>query len=58
MAAAAAVLGEEVSGPVDLGGSSRSHVLRCATPGGGTVVVKAYRAHWEVAELPYYPAYR
>ncbi|GAA4511277.1 hypothetical protein GCM10023096_17590 [Nonomuraea ferruginea] len=43
MAAAAAVLGEEVSGPVDLGGSSRSHVLRCATPGGGTVVVKAYR---------------
>ncbi|TXK43270.1 hypothetical protein [Nonomuraea sp. C10] len=43
LAAASAVLGEEVSGPVDLGGSSRSHVLRCATPSGGTVVVKAYR---------------
>ncbi|MEV0234639.1 hypothetical protein [Nonomuraea sp. NPDC050786] len=42
LAAASAVLGERVSRPVDLGGSSRSHVLRCATGDGGTVVVKAY----------------
>ncbi|GAA3219550.1 hypothetical protein [Nonomuraea helvata] len=42
LAAASAVLGERVSRPVDLGGSSRSHVLRCETGDGGTVVVKAY----------------
>ncbi|MFI7638853.1 hypothetical protein [Nonomuraea sp. NPDC049400] len=43
LAAASAVLGEKVSRPVDLGGSSRSDVLRCVTGDGGTVVVKAYR---------------
>ncbi|MEV1175549.1 hypothetical protein [Nonomuraea sp. NPDC049784] len=43
LAAASAALGETISRPVDLGGSSRSSVLRCVTDGGGTVVVKAYR---------------
>ncbi|MFC4015074.1 hypothetical protein ACFOY2_48220 [Nonomuraea purpurea] len=42
LAAASAALGKSVSRPVDLGGSSRSSVLRCATGDGGTVVVKAY----------------
>jgi hypothetical protein len=40
--AAAAVLGEQLCDPIDLGGSERSAVLRCALPDGGTVVVKAY----------------
>jgi hypothetical protein len=39
---AAAVLGEPLCDPIDLGGSERSAVLRCALPDGGTVVVKAY----------------
>ncbi|MGP3917272.1 hypothetical protein [Nonomuraea sp. 10N515B] len=43
LAAASAVLGKRVNRPVDLGGSSRSHVLRCVTDDGGAVVVKAYR---------------
>lgn len=40
--AAGALLDAELSGPVDLGGSSRSTVLRCTTAGGGSVVVKAF----------------
>ena len=40
--AAAAVLGKPLCDPIDLGGSERSAVLRCALPDGGTVVVKAY----------------
>jgi hypothetical protein len=41
--AAAAVLGEPLGNPVDLGGSDRSAVVRCARlDGGGSVVVKAY----------------
>ncbi|MFI7697884.1 hypothetical protein [Nonomuraea sp. NPDC049480] len=43
LAAASAVLGKRVSRPIDLGGSSRTHVLRCETGDGGTVVVKAYQ---------------
>lgn len=43
MRAAGNLLDVELSGPVDLGGSSRSTVLRCTTPGGGTVIVKAFR---------------
>ncbi|MEQ4725614.1 hypothetical protein [Nonomuraea sp. B19D2] len=43
LAAASAVLGQRVRRPVDLGGSSRSDVLRCVTGDDGTVVVKAYR---------------
>jgi hypothetical protein len=40
--AAGELLNTELSGPVDLGGSSRSTVLRCETAGGGTVIVKAF----------------
>ncbi|MEV6544213.1 hypothetical protein [Streptomyces sp. NPDC051665] len=40
--AAGELLGVELSGPVDLGGSSRSTVLRCETAGGGSVIVKAF----------------
>ncbi|MFD8736549.1 hypothetical protein ACFV06_16765 [Streptomyces sp. NPDC059618] len=40
--AAGELLDVELSGPVDLGGSSRSTVLRCATPDGGSVIVKAF----------------
>ncbi|WP_339127757.1 hypothetical protein WJM95_02300 [Streptomyces sp. f51] len=40
--AAGELLDVELSGPVDLGGSSRSTVLRCATAGGGSVIVKAF----------------
>ncbi|MEW1635990.1 hypothetical protein AB0469_18160 [Streptomyces sp. NPDC093801] len=40
--AAGELLGAELSDPVDLGGSARSTVLRCATAGGGSVVVKAF----------------
>jgi hypothetical protein len=42
MRAAGAVLGIELSDPVDLGGSARSTVLRCGTAAGGTVIVKAF----------------
>lgn len=42
--AAARALGGDLSDPVDLGGSTRSTVLRCATADGGSVVVKAYTA--------------
>lgn len=40
--AAGALLDTELSGPVDLGGSSRSTVLRCTTADGRSVIVKAY----------------
>ncbi|MCF3179111.1 hypothetical protein IPZ70_04010 [Streptomyces polychromogenes] len=40
--AAGELVGGELSGPVDLGGSSRSTVLRCRTAGGGSVIVKAF----------------
>jgi len=40
--AAAALLGEPLRDPIDLGGSERSAVLRCALPDSDTVVVKAY----------------
>ncbi|MFC4118072.1 hypothetical protein [Nonomuraea zeae] len=43
LAAASAALGDELDRPVDLGGSTRSQVLRCEKAGGGTVVVKAYQ---------------
>lgn len=46
-------LGVPVSDPVDLGGSSRSTVVRCRTGEGGSVVVKAYRPdalRWFTAE--------
>ncbi|MEU2060801.1 hypothetical protein [Streptomyces sp. NPDC013455] len=36
------LLGTRLSDPADLGGSSRSTVLRCRTTAGGTVIVKAY----------------
>ncbi|MET8772945.1 hypothetical protein [Streptomyces sp. NPDC004658] len=39
---AGGLLGTELSDPVDLGGSSRSSVLRCRTAEGGTVIVKAF----------------
>ncbi|WEO93358.2 hypothetical protein A6P39_004575 [Streptomyces sp. FXJ1.172] len=42
MRAASELLDVELSGPVDLGGSSRSTVLRCETADGGTVIVKAF----------------
>ncbi|MGY0234432.1 hypothetical protein [Longispora urticae] len=42
LAAASRALGRPLSDPVDLGGGSRSTVLRCRTPDGATVVVKAY----------------
>ncbi|MFE2410139.1 hypothetical protein ACFXDE_17560 [Kitasatospora sp. NPDC059408] len=37
------VLGTGLTDPVDLGGSSRSAVLRCRTAAGGSVVVKAFK---------------
>ncbi|MEU6237993.1 hypothetical protein [Kitasatospora sp. NPDC047058] len=40
--AAGALLGRPLRDPVDLGGSSRSTVLRCRTASGGSVVVKAF----------------
>ncbi|MGV9351692.1 hypothetical protein ACWDSD_44840 [Streptomyces spiralis] len=40
--AASELLGAELYSPVDLGGSSRSTVLRCETPDGGSVIVKAF----------------
>lgn len=40
--AASALLGRQLTDPVDLGGSSRSSVLRCRTAAGGTVIVKAF----------------
>ncbi|MFJ8044364.1 hypothetical protein ACIRBX_28050 [Kitasatospora sp. NPDC096147] len=40
--AAEDVVGTGLSDPVDLGGSTRSTVLRCRTAGGGSVVVKAF----------------
>ncbi|HWC81828.1 MAG TPA: hypothetical protein VG756_17910 [Pseudonocardiaceae bacterium] len=43
LTAAADAFGEKLSEPIDLGGSSRSTVLRCRTGSGTTVVVKAYR---------------
>ncbi|ALO99732.1 hypothetical protein SHL15_8799 [Streptomyces hygroscopicus subsp. limoneus] len=36
------LLDTELFGPVDLGGSSRSTVVRCETAGGGSVIVKAF----------------
>ncbi|MEV6520695.1 hypothetical protein AB0M43_01975 [Longispora sp. NPDC051575] len=42
LAAASRALGHPLSDPVDLGGGSRSTVVRCRTPNGATVVVKAY----------------
>jgi len=42
LAAASAALGVTLTGCSDLGGSERSAVLRCWTPGDGTVVVKTY----------------
>ncbi|MGW3350946.1 hypothetical protein ACWDA3_47255 [Nonomuraea rubra] len=43
LAAASAALGERLDRPVDLGGSTRSQVLRCERADRGTVVVKAYQ---------------
>ncbi|MFB7244286.1 hypothetical protein CW362_24140 [Streptomyces populi] len=40
--AAGELLDTELSDPVDLGGSSRSTVLRCGTADGGSVIVKAF----------------
>ncbi|MFI9787739.1 hypothetical protein ACIHEI_30165 [Kitasatospora sp. NPDC051984] len=40
--AAGALLGQPLRDPVDLGGSSRSTVLRCRTATGGSVIVKAF----------------
>ncbi|MFD8707254.1 hypothetical protein ACFV1W_32505 [Kitasatospora sp. NPDC059648] len=40
--AAGALLGQSLRYPVDLGGSSRSTVLRCRTATGGSVIVKAF----------------
>ena len=70
MRAAGKLLNTELSGPVDLGGSSRSTVLRCETAGGGTVIVKfpafaetmrlllrEVAGGWDVARLPGYPAF-
>jgi hypothetical protein len=42
VAAASAALGAVLAGPVSLGGSARSAVLRCQSSRGGTVVVKSY----------------
>lgn len=43
LAAASALLGTELTEPVDLGGSHRSTVLRVRTAVGGTVIVKAHK---------------
>jgi len=40
--AAGELLGTELSNPVDLGGSSRTSVLRCERADGGSVIVKAF----------------
>jgi hypothetical protein len=40
--AAGALLGQSLRDPVDLGGSSRSTVLRCRAAAGGSVIVKAF----------------
>ena len=45
MTAASALLGSELTDPVDLGGSHRSTVLRARRPDGGTVILKAH-AEW------------
>ncbi|GAB2728258.1 hypothetical protein [Kitasatospora kifunensis] len=45
--AASALLGRQLTDPVDLGGSPRSSVLRCRTAEGGTVIVKAFTAEAE-----------
>ena len=50
LAAAAAALGEDLTGPAELVGSDRSAVLRCRSPGRGSVVVKTYPATGEGAE--------
>lgn len=42
VAAAAGLIGRELSEPVDLGGSTRSMVLRVRTADGGSVVIKKY----------------
>lgn len=44
---ASALLGRQLTDPVDLGGSHRSTVLRCRTDAGGTVIVKAFTAEPE-----------
>ena len=43
LAAASAALGTELTDPVDLGGSSRSTVLRVRTAAGDTVIIKAHK---------------
>jgi hypothetical protein len=48
VAAASAAIGEPLTDPVDLGGSSRTTVVRC-TRAGGTVIVKAYAGSRSVA---------
>ncbi|MEW1914874.1 hypothetical protein AB0442_42035 [Kitasatospora sp. NPDC085895] len=40
--AAGALLGQPLRNPIDLGGSSRSTVLRCRTATGSSVIVKAF----------------
>ncbi|GGN46426.1 hypothetical protein [Streptomyces fuscichromogenes] len=45
--AAGGLLDVELSGPVDLGGSSRSTVLRCETAAGDSVIVKAFSSEPE-----------
>lgn len=50
LAAASAALGVSLSEPTALAGSDRSSVLRCALPGGGSVVVKSYPVNDEGAE--------
>jgi hypothetical protein len=42
LAIASAALGADLTEPADLGGSSRSEVVRCRKTDGGTVVVKRY----------------
>lgn len=52
VAAASVALGESLTDPVDLGGSSRTTVLRCTRGSGGrggTVIVKAYAGNEFVA---------
>ncbi|MEU8270909.1 hypothetical protein AB0B89_27585 [Sphaerisporangium sp. NPDC049002] len=45
--AASDVAGVEIFDPIDLGGSSRSTVLRCRTAAGGSVIVKAFTSEPE-----------
>ncbi|MFD0630560.1 hypothetical protein ACFQ9X_01735 [Catenulispora yoronensis] len=47
LAAAAGLLGSELTDPVDLGGGPRSVVLRVRTAEGGTVVLKAHEERGE-----------